>query len=679
MMQWIRQSGWRIAACAALALAAAGCTSFAPYRPIVPERPAEQGYEPIACGIVNGVQIRLREQPRTEREKCFSHSVERTAQYTLFFIEFDEQGRLYHRQQLEALLGYLKHLETRQRQPGAPRQCADKNDGVSLVTFVHGWRHNARYDDDNVKLAREVLRTTYLGENSGTHYNPSGCAREVVGVYVGWRGASLSVADVPNGFLRATLGFLWEVPTVWDRKNTAQNVAVGSVRELFSLLKVYQDRRNEIKRNELGYDRCSATIPSKGISMQELQETYQCLPVRHLIVGHSYGALIVYNAIAQQLLENVVRGSLEESTACKPSADGASDERALVRSYADLIVLVNPAVEGTRYEPLYEAIAARSLKKTGTSGAFCAGQKPVMLVLTSEGDEATRILFRGVRAINTLLENNSPHDPNKTPTQRAYVSSEEGRSSIRTLGHNERYHTHEMVGWERFVRLHAEAPKPKPQEGHLLPQELQARQLRHAHALREQAVCKGPFSSAEEQAARCPTEAQRKQSAFDQDVDNSTLEPVLQAAAIRAANAGLKPVDNCRRAALADLHLSQALLRQASGEQPAPPGWSASFLGGTVVSHLPGYRPKPHQLPGDTPLEEVHQIFEEHAASTPVWNIYVRDNSVMNDHGNINGDAFVDFIKQMYRSVVIKSFDAQVLARLQAIALKELDACPAVP
>lgn len=662
--------------CAVAGLLAAGCTSVAPYRQVVvPDRPAEHFYPVVNCGIEGDRTIRLRDQPRAERLECFSHSVERTEQYTLFFIEFDEQGRLYQRAQLDALMDYLKRIEMRQRPPGQRTpQCGTYNDGVSLVTFVHGWRHNARYDDDNVKLAREVLRTTHLGETSGAHYNPASCAREVVGVYVGWRGASLSVADAPTGFLRAAFGFLWEVPTVWDRKNTAQNVAVGSVRELFSLIKVYQDLRNE-----LGRQSCTVDVAPPRVTQKDLEQVYQCMPVRHLIVGHSYGALIVHNAVAQQLLENVARGAREESQACEPGADGGPDGRALVRSYADLIVLLNPAVEGARYEPLYEATAARAMKKAGTPGAFCPGQKPVMLVITSQGDEATRFLFRGVRFFNTLLENNMPYDRNKSPTQRAYVASEEGRSSIRTLGHNERYHTHELVGWERFVQLYADAPPSPSQDAALLPEELQARQLRQAHAQRQRAICAGPFASKEQKQALCPTQDERMKRAFDQDLDNSTLAPAQRAAARKAADEGVRPPDNCRRAAMADLHLSDALLRQATRPGPVPPGWSASFLGGTVMSHLTGYRPELQQFPPGTSADEVNQIFERHSAASPIWNIYVRDDTVMNDHGNISGDALVDLIKQMYRAVVIKSFAPAVLDKLKEIASAEYAHCAAAP
>lgn len=658
-----RQLMQRALACAMVAMACAGCTGVSPYRQkIVEDRPDQHFYAVEPCGIVDGKPIRMRDQPRAERLECFSHAVERTPEYTLFFVEFDEQGRLYHRAQLDALLAYLRRLETRSRPDGSPPRCASHNDGVSLVTFVHGWRHNARYDDDNVNLAREVLRTTHKGETAGAHYNPASCAREVVGVYVGWRGASTSVSDVPSGFLRAALGFVWEVPSVWDRKNTAQNVAVGSVRELFSLLKVYQDRRNEKARLA-----CTWPVAPPGIAPALMAEVYQCMPVRHLIVGHSYGALIVHNAIAQHLLENVARGTLDESTDCEPGRGGREDGRALVRAYADLIVLLNPAVEGARYEPLHEAMSARA-------ATFCPGQKPVMLVLTSHGDEATRLLFRGVRFVNTLLESNTPFDANRTPAQRAYMASEEGRSSIRTLGHNERYHTHELVSWERYVALHAEAADPPEADDWLWPQEREAVQMRRTYAHQLRALCASLPPGQRE--SMCPDAAQRMKKAFDQDVDNSALlAPQREAAAFAQAVAqGEAPLTDCQKAALADLHLSRTLRGRSPQGTSLPSGWSASFLGGTAITHLPGYRPDPGDFPGIAP-EQVREIFEPHSPATPVWNVYIRDDTVMDDHGNINGHALVDLIKQVYRSVVIRSFDPGVLEKLEQIAGAELAQC----
>ena len=159
--------------------------------------------------------------------KCGTHSIEVTEDYTMFFVELDEQGRFYDPKQFQAIVNFLSD---------------NKETDMSIVTFVHGWRHNAEYRDRNVQLARDTLIFTALGEAPKPHPNPSGEPRKVVGIYVGWRGLSNSAgANVRDDW---SVADAWEVISVWDRKNTAQNVAVGSARELFSMLRAHQERAN---------------------------------------------------------------------------------------------------------------------------------------------------------------------------------------------------------------------------------------------------------------------------------------------------------------------------------------------------------------------------------------------------------------------------------------------------
>src|ERR1700758_5599240 len=63
------------------------------------------------------------------------------AYYTLAIVEFDDQGRCYDRGQMEARAHKLADLSV--------------SDAVILV-FVHGWKHDGRSDDDNLKRVMEV-------------------------------------------------------------------------------------------------------------------------------------------------------------------------------------------------------------------------------------------------------------------------------------------------------------------------------------------------------------------------------------------------------------------------------------------------------------------------------------------------------------------------------------------
>lgn len=707
----------------AIAILAAGCTSVAPYRPVVDpklvdaEQPPCERYERAANGSWN--QVTLREQRRTERQDCYAQSVEHTAEYKLFFVEFDEQGRFFDRAQMEQLFQYLESMRELSRKAKAGLQteaCAQGGGGLSIVTFVHGWRHNARHDDSNVELARKVLRYTYGGEMSKPHHNPADCPRQVLGIYVGWRGLSTTATDAAAGPLRTLLA-PWELISVWDRKNTAQNVAVGSVRELFATVRAYQDMRNEDERDDCRTPKrkaaATAAGPGQSATPETLEKVYQCLAVRHLIVGHSYGALIVHNAVAQQLLENMARGRFEtpmpvtsaqldksasepaspgqerkpEDHTCLPGATSRSGGKSLVRGYADLIVLLNPAVEGARYEPLYEAVAQRGRTWPGLMGGFCANQKPVMVVLTSEYDVPTRWIFRGVRAINTVFESTSPFHPDHSDPLRAYVAQEEGRSSLRTLGHNERYNTHEVVGWDKFIE---EQPKAEAERGRQRAQAESARleaerfgnqpprteRAQRAFLTKEQLDAE--VRMRREQRVQALRDTCRPAGPDSKPAAADALQCMEADARERETNRRKSEREACTYAALVDRNLAAMLAPGVDGKGYGNPGWSAGLMGGAVLSHLPYYL-SDYNKPAHEELIGKGNLPEYHSPHAPIWNVMVRDASIMNGHNDIAGDAAVALMAQLYRAVALSSFAPDVVRELGGIAEKELLKCGELP
>jgi pimeloyl-ACP methyl ester carboxylesterase len=266
------------------------------------------------------------------------------ADYTLAIVEFDDQGRCYDRGQMEALARKLAELSV--------------SDAVILV-FVHGWKHDGRSDDDNLTRFLEVA------EQIATEEKATPTPVPVLAIFVAWRGLSL-------------YGFGVENLTFWGRKQAGLLVAMGAPRELFGRVRRFRDAR----------------LQAGGAPLV-------------VMVGHSFGGMIVYAALAQSLIEAA-----------------AMDSNVLVPSIADLVLLVNPAFEAARYLPIHDVVKERG------EGGFARNQRPVFVSVTAHNDWATGIAFPAGMAIARLQENT--------------LGYEERQALIRTMGHLAWMRTHEL-------------------------------------------------------------------------------------------------------------------------------------------------------------------------------------------------------------------------------------------
>jgi hypothetical protein len=73
----------------------------------------------------------------------------------------------------------------------------------------------------------------------------------------------------------------------------------------------------------------------------------------------------------------------------------------LVSGYGDLVVLVNPAIEATRIMPFFGTLNEYTTKRTDL---LSPAQPARLVILSSEGDWATRGTFPVARVFSTLLE-----------------------------------------------------------------------------------------------------------------------------------------------------------------------------------------------------------------------------------------------------------------------------------
>ncbi len=231
------------------------------------------------------------------RAEVRRHSVEIHPEFTMAFVEFDDQGRFWNREELDLLERTLESENAKSE--GA---------GLNVIVFAHGWRHGCDVCDSNVACFRAFLKQVHsdslvAGRFSGGRLR----AKRIVAVYVGWRGLSSKVQ--PFEFL-----------SFWSRKSVAGRIASGDLIELLTRVELFARSAN-------------ASHPDQ---------------VRLAVLGHSFGGTMVYAALA-----NILKERMLEALARQKAGYG-DDASLLIQGFGDIVVLVNPAFEASLYAPLDE-------------------------------------------------------------------------------------------------------------------------------------------------------------------------------------------------------------------------------------------------------------------------------------------------------------------------------------
>lgn len=355
---------WRLYLTLVFALLVAACASPRPHK-------VTMGADDIDCKVGSSLI--------PNNAQCFDRTpeVSTVPPYRLHFVEFDDQGWLYPGRDDN---GYVPDMGTAHDQlENAIRDVASRlqNERVLLLVYVHGWKHTAAHDDRDVKRFRQMLSDAAVFD--ARHLN-----RTVVGIYVGWRGASQLSASNPLINL-----------TFWTRKNAAMHVSEGAPRELFARIRALREHFNVVDPREPG--------PK----------------LRTVVIGHSFGGWVVFSALSPSILELLAQ---------RADVGGSAKDwqQGRLRSVADMVILVNPAFEATRYEPIHSLVQNLAQKQK-----LKEYEPPVLLIVTSKADDATRMAFPSGRFLNTLF-------------QRPFVSDDEAYAAIRTPGFVERYVTHNL-------------------------------------------------------------------------------------------------------------------------------------------------------------------------------------------------------------------------------------------
>ncbi|HKQ37538.1 MAG TPA: alpha/beta hydrolase family protein [Verrucomicrobiae bacterium] len=204
---------------------------------------------------------------RASREwnKEITNNVPRLNPYTsgnmLFStIEFDDQGEMWDRNQLSGTLGRIREF----KREGHP---------VILMVFVHGWKHDASVNSSNFAGFFDFIQTVASLEWKPNDLDKTKEAK-IVGVYIGWRGNKYQYGNR----VARLLTWLPLQTTFYNRKSTAAKVAgLASTEAILSLA----------AQTRLNYG--SDTNQSKVI-----------------IIGHSFGGLIVERAITHAMLGGIL-------------------------------------------------------------------------------------------------------------------------------------------------------------------------------------------------------------------------------------------------------------------------------------------------------------------------------------------------------------------------------------
>jgi hypothetical protein len=274
--------------------------------------------------------------------------------------------------------GNLYDRKSSQRVLNYIQEQADTEEGTAVFVFVHGWKHTAKYDDSNVVQFREFLSRAAENEVVGK--------RKVIGLYLGWRG---EVTSLP----------ILKEATYWARKSVAEEVGAGGATEIFA--------------------RLHQILVAQASSRSDEDSLYKN---SFVIIGHSFGGAIVLSALHDVLLNDLVAAGASFSDmplACKK-----------INRFADALILLNPAIEANKVVLLKEA-AARCL--------FDAKQAPLMHVLSSDGDTATRLFFPMGEYANIA----SPLSPKqlKRRIMGKDIVLDERQLSLTTVGNIEQFRT----------------------------------------------------------------------------------------------------------------------------------------------------------------------------------------------------------------------------------------------
>jgi len=251
--------------------------------------------------------------------------------YYLSFLEFEENGdpaqlgshhKLLDQLQIDALMAHLD------KQKKAGRQ-------NFVFAFIHGWRHDARIGDENVKNVRLMAAHLASFLEQRCRKNSRYCGATVTAVYVGWRGARVDETRIGwllRGYFAdttATINNAIASMTLFDRKPVSERIAPTVISALQAI--------------------------DREIRTEDHQSSWFEQP-RLIVIGHSLGGNLLATGVKDSMIGIVAR-HLDELQKSRDASKAGQRAPLVKPPFGDLIVLLNPASEAEKWIALQRAFA----------------------------------------------------------------------------------------------------------------------------------------------------------------------------------------------------------------------------------------------------------------------------------------------------------------------------------
>jgi len=203
-----------------------------------------------------------------------------------------------------------------------------------LFVYIHGWQNNATSGD--------VCRFEHFLDSVSGFPEFTGRKINVIGVYIAWRGKDLTFPGL-------------NLLTFWSRKSTGHGIAAANS--------------------------CLASIEELAVAAHEPGKDYH----HTVLLGHSFGALVLGNTISHSILgangEGGRNSSAWDMAVAFNSADSSITTRQLM-SELDYLY---------RYDPQKRAYVSRG--NLGEETTAVSENRPALVFLQSENDSATGQFF----------------------------------------------------------------------------------------------------------------------------------------------------------------------------------------------------------------------------------------------------------------------------------------------